>query len=241
MAVDRGLGSGSGGSARASSAVPVLQASNVGVSLSGAELLPATSISLRAGSSTAVRGENGAGKTTLLRVLAGRLRPSKGSATLLGHPLDERGVAIRRHVAALIEPPTLYPDLTLRDQITLIVAAWAGDAGSRGDTEPAAWAGFGTEAIERFGIGHLADRFPHELSSGQRQLVSLAVTFARPGSVLLLDEPEQRLDPDRRGLVAEALSEARAQGVAIAFASHDSQLVARVADTELRVGAAVKP
>ncbi|QIM19685.1 ABC transporter ATP-binding protein [Leucobacter coleopterorum] len=181
-----------------------------------------TSLRLGSGSCVALRGANGAGKTTLLRVLAGRLRATAGSVTLAGVPLDERRSDQRAAIAALIEPPTLYPDLTLRDQLTLISAAWG-----VGDPD---------QALRRFGIEALHERFPHELSSGQRQLVSLAVTFARPCSVLLLDEPEQRLDPDRRQLVAAAILEARDRGVAVAFATHDQRLAERVAQAELAVG-----
>jgi alpha-D-ribose 1-methylphosphonate 5-triphosphate synthase subunit PhnL len=53
--------------------------------------------------------------------------------------------------------------------------------------------------------------------------------------VLLLDEPEQRLDPDRRALVAAVLRRARGSGAAVAFASHDAELVERVADAQLEV------
>jgi ABC-type multidrug transport system ATPase subunit len=220
---------------------PVLLAERVAVRLDGAVLLPETSIELAAGVCTVVRGPNGAGKTTLLRVLAGRLRPSAGSARLRASgdaPLDERRREVREHIAALIEPPTLYPDLTIRDQLALIEAAWAGGRRADGGDGGPAWAGLGGEALAVFGIEALADRFPHELSSGQRQLVSLSVTFARPCSVLLLDEPEQRLDPDRRTLVAEAIVAAREQGVAVACASPDAVLVERVADAQVVVGAA---
>lgn len=220
----------------------LLVADGVAVELDGAELLAPTTLALAAGTCVAVRGQNGAGKTTLLRVLSGRLRPTAGSVRLAGDALDERRADHRAAVAALIEPPTLYPDLTIQDQLALIEAAWSGArSGSRSEPlERAAIAGpgFGSGAIDHFGLEGLRTRFPHELSSGQRQLVSLAVTFARPASVLLLDEPEQRLDPDRRGLVAEAIERARAQGVAVAFATHDPELVARVADAEVVVGVA---
>ncbi|QIK64375.1 ABC transporter ATP-binding protein [Leucobacter viscericola] len=200
----------------------VLVADQVAVSIDGFSLLSPTSLSLEPGACVALRGANGAGKTTLLRVLAGRQRATAGSVTLAGAPLDERRADQRAALAALIEPPTLYPDLTLRDQLALISAAWG-----EGDPE---------QALSRFGIEELHERFPHELSSGQRQLVSLAVTFARPCSVLLLDEPEQRLDPDRRKLVAAAILEARDRGVAVAFATHDQTLAERVAQAELAIG-----
>ena len=205
----------------------LLEAESASVVLDGATLLPRTSLRADPGECVAVLGANGAGKTTLLRVLAGRMRLTTGSATLRGAPLDEIRREIRREIAALIDVPTLYPDLTLRENLALIEAAWSGEG--RGS-------GLGASALEVFGLTGLATRFANELSSGQRQLVSLAVTLARPANVLLLDEPEQRLDPDRKDMVAEAVLAARSRGAAVVFASHDAELVARVADRSVRVG-----
>lgn len=194
-------------------------------------LLPPTSLRVSEGESVAVLGSNGAGKTTLLRALIGRTRPTSGAVRLRGAPVDERRREVRREIAALIDPPTLYPDLTLRENLALIEAAW-----SDKEQESLIVQGLGANALDTFGLVSLADRFPNELSSGQRQLVSLAVTFARPANVLLLDEPEQRLDPDRRELVAEAMRVVQARGVAIVFSSHDTELVQQVSDRSVRVG-----
>ena len=216
---------------------PMIVAERATLEIDGTELLPPTSIALSAGECVAVLGPNGAGKTTLLRVLAGRQRPSGGTARLRGRPLDERRAWVRRDIAALIEPPTLYPDLTIRDQLELIEAVW-GASGSGGASVTAPWPGAGSGALGLFGIAFLGERFPPELSSGQRQLVSLSATFARPCAVLLLDEPEQRLDPDRRALVASAIERVRAAGAAVGFASHDVDLVDRVADRQVVIGPA---
>jgi ABC-type multidrug transport system ATPase subunit len=167
----------------------------------------------------------------MLRALAGRMRATSGTVKLRGMSVIERRREVRREIAALIDPPTLYPDLTLRENLALIEAAWSGEGRGSGIVS-----GLGTDALSVFGLTHLADRFGHELSSGQRQLTSLAVTFARPAGVLLLDEPEQRLDPDRRLLVGETMLAARSRGMAVVFASHDAELVARVADRSVRVG-----
>lgn len=229
--------------------VPLLEADRVSVAVDRVTLLPPTSLQVGAGECVAVLGRNGAGKTTLLRVLAGRVRAGSGAARLRGAPLSERRREVRREIAALIEPPTLYPDLTLHENLALIEAAWSGenarpDGGPRpgGRTRrrngeaPDLVAGLGAGALERFGLGALRDRFANELSSGQRQLVSLAVVFARPASVLLLDEPEQRLDPERRSLVAETIRAARRRGLGVVLASHDAELVDRVADRRVQVG-----
>ena len=180
-------------------------------------------------------GPNGAGKTTLLRALAGRIRVTSGSVRLRGAPVDERRREIRREVAAHIDTPTLYPDLTLQENLALVDAAWVGQTQTK--TEHLSLVpGLGASALDVFDIAALSTRFPHELSSGQRQLVSLAVTFARPANVLILDEPEQRLDTGRRRLVAEAMSAARARGMAVVFASHDDELVDQIADRNLTIG-----
>ena len=198
------------------------------MSLDHAVLLPPTSLSLPTAESVAVLGSNGAGKTTLLRTLAGRIRATTGKVLLNGAPVNERHREVRAEIAALIDPPTLYPDITIRENLEVIAAAWS--------AWPAQIAGLGSDSLEVFGIGELATRFPNELSSGQRQLVSLAVTFARPASVLILDEPEQRLDPDRRERVANAMLAANDRGVSIVFASHDAHLVERVAGLRVTIG-----
>lgn len=204
---------------------PLIEAREVSVVIDEAILLAHASLDCGPGECVAVRGPNGAGKTTLLRVLSGRLRPTSGSATLNGIPLDERRAEVRRSVAALLDPPALYPDLTIAEQLKLIAAVWQG-------TEPVL-----ADPLGAFDLARLAERFPHELSSGQRQLVSLAVTFARPARLLLLDEPEQRLDPERRVLVGDAILAATEGGSAVVFASHDAALVERVAERQVWVGA----
>lgn len=216
---------------------PILAADGVSVVVDGATLLPRTSLEAVEGECIALLGPNGAGKTTLLRALAGRMRLTTGSVTLRGAPLDERRPQTRSDVAALIEAPALYPDLTLEEHLGLITAAWRTDG--TGLTEHAGAEPFSAPepALGRFGLTPLRQRFPHELSSGQRQLVSLAVTFARPANVLLLDEPEQRLDPERLELVAEAITSARVRGTAVVFSSHSTALVERVADRSVRVNA----
>ena len=79
--------------------------------------------------------------------------------------------------------------------------------------------------LDELDIAQLGSRYPHELSSGQSQLVSIALTLARPFDVLVLDEPEQRLDHDRLGLVIAALQRRADDGAALVIASHSPRLV----------------
>ncbi|TSD58388.1 ABC transporter ATP-binding protein [Aeromicrobium piscarium] len=193
---------------------PVLVAEGITASIDDQPLVVPTDITVSAGECVALTGPNGSGKTTLLRLLAGRLVPSGGTVLLDDEPVDERSTHVRSALSVLIGVPALYPDLTLGDHVQLVHATW----GSVGETD-----------LERFGVGALRDRFVHELSSGQQQLFSLALVFARPSRVLVLDEPEQRLDADRKDLFAVAVEEALADGRSVVMACHDHDLVARLA------------
>lgn len=203
---------------------------DVSVEVDGMTLLTPCSLHSSAGRIVALRGANGAGKSTLLRVLAGRARPTSGSARVAGVPADERDQAFRRRVAVMIGLPPMAHDLTVRDHIALIASTW--------ERTPSAVDTASREVLAEFGLTALGERYPHELSSGQTQLFSLSMVFVRPCDVLLLDEPEQRLDPDRVELLARAMLRRRDGGAAIVMATHSAVLADRTADDTLRLQAA---
>ena len=184
-------------------------------------LLSATNVDVRSGKCVVLRGANGSGKTTLLRILAGTMDSSAGTVTLDGEPVDERTPATRANVAALMGAPTAYRDLTLVDHLVLIDATWGRDGDASGRA---------AEMLAMLEIEHLAERFPHELSSGQQQLFHLAMVLLRPARVLLLDEPEQRLDTHKRGLLTQILLDRKAAGTALVIACHDPEMTSAIAD-----------
>lgn len=200
---------------------------DVGAVLDGSVLLVQASGSVRAGTVLALTGANGSGKTTLLRVLAGLIEPTAGSVRIAGRVPDDRDPAFRSALAALIGPPQTARDLTVAEHLQFIAATWG--------TPAAAAAEQAEQLLAELGITPLAARFPHELSSGQTQLVSLALTLARPARVLLLDEPEQRLDPDRLALVIEAIRARAADGTAVVLATHSPHLLDALADDRLHL------
>lgn len=185
-------------------------------------LLAPVSLAVESGQCAVVRGVNGSGKTTLLRILAGLTEPTTGSARIGEQPADERNPAIRAAVAALLGAPTAYRDLTLADHLTLIDASWGRDPSTCEERVDA-----GLDLLE---IGHLGTRFPHELSSGQGQLFRLALTLFRPSGLLILDEPEQRLDTAKRALLARLVRERCDGGTTVVMACHDPAVTEAVAD-----------
>lgn len=199
-----------------------ITADEVSVTFEGAALLAPVSFGVDVGQALAVTGANGTGKTTLLRVLAGLTRPTGGTVTVGGVTTDERRREFRTLVAALIGVPPLARNLTLREHLVLVAASWGfsvADAEERAD-----------QLLVDFGIAGLSLRFPHELSSGQTQLFSLALTLSRRFTVLLLDEPEQRLDPERLQLVGGVLRSLVDAGRTLVLSSHSPTLVEHVAD-----------
>ncbi|EWT04700.1 multidrug ABC transporter ATPase [Intrasporangium chromatireducens Q5-1] len=198
-----------------------VHADKVGKTIDTTTLVLPTTVRAKPGQCVVLRGPNGSGKTTLLRMIGGLLEPTVGTATIGGTTADERNPSVRAAVAALIGTPTTYRDLTLIDHLVLVDSTWGGDPNTSDER--------GLALMARLGIDHLHDRFPHELSSGQEQLFRLALTFSRPGSVLLLDEPEQRLDTTKRVTVTELIRERARAGTTVVMACHDPEMTEALA------------
>ncbi|MGO1440212.1 MAG: ABC transporter ATP-binding protein [Brevibacterium yomogidense] len=196
-------------------------------------LLRPCSASVDPGGALVITGGNGSGKTTLLTLLCGLSTPTAGTVLIDGRAPDERSPAFRSAVAGMLGLPPLARDLTVEEQLRLVTVSWGAPAA--GPSGPHAVA---HRLLDRLQIAHLADRFPHELSSGQLQLTGLALTLARPSHLLVLDEPEQRLDTERRGVVAGLLRELRDEGRALVVATHSPQIVDALATEVLDLDAA---
>lgn len=193
-------------------------------------ILAPITFTLPPGRALAVTGANGSGKTTLLRVVAGLEPPSAGQCTVGGRPVDERDPGFRRTVAALIGRQPTARDLTIREHLELVARTWGSDAAqARKDMEV---------LLDDLDLARLADRFPHQLSAGQAQLTAVALVLARPAAVLLLDEPEQRLDEDRLTRVATVLERRRRAGDTLLLATHSRTLIDALADDELTLRSA---
>lgn len=210
--------------------VTVIEIDEVGVVAGDVTLLAPVSVIAQRGEALIVRGRNGTGKSTLLRVLAGAQKPSSGAVRIGGAAVVGRDTNFRRRVAAMIGLPPMARDLTVRDHTMLVATTWVDGVGAAAE--------LAQEVLEELGLGSLGERFPHELSSGQTQLFGLALVLARPFDVLILDEPEQRLDPEHVESVLRALRARRDRGATLVVATHSPVLAGKLADRTLRLDAA---
>uniref|UniRef100_UPI000CD4AF84 ATP-binding cassette domain-containing protein n=2 Tax=unclassified Streptomyces TaxID=2593676 RepID=UPI000CD4AF84 len=187
-------------------------------------VLRSVSLTVAPGECVAVLGHNGCGKTTLLRLAAGRETPTEGGVWFGGGPLDEDDPGTRARIATVLDAAAHYPDLTVREHLLFVALAHG-----LGEASEAAVAGV---LADHLLDGH-ADALPSSLSSGQTQALLLAAAFVRPHELLLLDEPEQRLDTRARRALGDRLLAHKARGAAVLMASHDGDLAHRVADRVL--------
>lgn len=203
----------------------VIEVDDVVVDAGTITLLPAVTVTARRGEALVIRGANGAGKSTLLRVLAGARTPSRGEVRIDGERTAPRDPGFRRRVAAMIGLPPMAPDLTVFEHVLLVSTTWSDD--------PRAAAVRARRVLAEVELTGLGRRFPHELSSGQTQLFGLALVLARPFEVLILDEPEQRLDPEHVETVIRVLRSRRDEGTAVIVATHSPSLSEAIADQTL--------
>ena len=196
----------------------------------GAILLPPTTVSIAPGECVALRGANGTGKTTLLRLMAGQLDPDSGRVRIAGRPPRRRDPGFRALLTGMIGTPPFARDMTLLEQATLVGLTWGSAA--------AASRRAALSLLASLGLAELATRFPHELSSGQAQLAGLALALSRPAGLVLLDEPEQRLDDERLARVAAVLRSRRDAGATVVAATHSGRLVSELDARVVWLGAA---
>lgn len=164
-------------------------------------------------------GPNGAGKTTTIRCLLGMLRPSRGSASVLGETVTLDGAGLRRRIGYIAGDVHLYDRETGQWHIDYL-------SGLRGGPPPSAQA-----LIERLDFD--PTRKVGKLSKGNKQKIALVMALMHDPELLLLDEPTSGLDPLNQQTVFEILGERIASGATLFLSSHILSEVEKVCE---RVG-----
>jgi ABC-2 type transport system ATP-binding protein len=187
----------------------------------GALAVDGVSLAVDAGERVALLGPNGAGKTTTLLMLLGVITPDKGSVELVGHELPRGRTRALAEVGFAAGYLPLPQRLRVREFLRLFGQLY-GIADPSLEIE---------EGLQRFHVGHLADRMGAELSSGQRTLIEIVKATLHHPRLLVLDEPTASLDPDVAQRVRSGLADlSRADGVALLVTSHNMLEVERLCE-----------
>jgi osmoprotectant transport system ATP-binding protein len=191
----------------------------------GRRLLNDVSLTVEAGTTTALLGRSGSGKTTLLRTVNALVRPTSGRVVVGGVDVASADViALRRGIGYVIQESGLFPQMTIERNVGMAL-----ELAGRPRAEIAARA---VEMIKLVGLGEdVAGRYPWQLSGGQRQRVGLARALAAEPGVLLMDEPFGALDPLTRAEMQTMLRELlRRVGKTTLIVTHDLEEALYLAD-----------
>ncbi len=190
------------------------------------EAVGATTLAIAHGEFVAIVGPTGCGKSTLLNVAAGLLKPSTGTCRIFGSDLS----GVNPRAGYLFQLDALMPWKTALDNVAVgleIAGTPRRDALARAK----AWLG-------RVGLAAFGDRYPHQLSGGQRKRVGLAQVLIRDPKLLLMDEPFGPLDAQTRALMGELLLDLwSADRKAVLFVTHDLEEAIALADRVLIMAA----
>lgn len=196
----------------------MLRAIQAGYAVGDKWLVRGLDMEVRPGQVTAAVGPNGAGKSTAMRLLAGLLRPSAGSVLVNGEPAESlHRAALARQVSYV---PAALPGraaFTARECVSMGRYCHRGRFRPERDSDRAAV----TAALEATDCSHLADRFLHQLSTGESRRVALARGLATEARHLLLDEPTASLDIEHSLALLELIQRIAATGRSVLVALHD--------------------
>lgn len=181
------------------------------------------SMTLAAGESLALVGPSGSGKSTLLNILCGLETADSGRLRLFGEELPGPGTDAlarlrRARIGVVFQDSNLMPAMTLAENVRLRAHL---ALGRHQKISPEHW-------LQRLGLAGLADRYPDQVSGGQRQRAALAMIFAMSPGLVLADEPTGSLDLQTAAQVADELFRwQQEQGCGLILATHDLSLAAR--------------
>jgi energy-coupling factor transport system ATP-binding protein len=211
---------------------PLLEVNKLCFSYNGTQTLRGVDLSVRRGELVALMGRNGAGKSTLLKQCIGLLQPDEGQVCVLGQdtrytPVEE----LARHVGYVPQNPDalLFAD-TIADELAFTRRA----LGLPPSDDASLLETLGLTATNGGEDG--AQRYPRDLSTGERQRVALAAVLVGGPEIVLLDEPTRGLDYAQKFALVSFLHAQRERGAAILVVTHDVELVAQCAERVLLMG-----
>ena len=172
---------------------------------------------IREGEKVVIIGPSGSGKSTFLRCLNLLELPTSGTITFDGTVITSPKVdidAVRRQMGMVFQHFNLFPNMTIRRNITL--APVRTKLMSQAEADDAA-----TALLRRVGLEDKADAYPAQLSGGQKQRIAIVRALAMKPKLMLFDEPTSALDPEMVGEVLDVMKELANEGMTMVVVTHE--------------------
>ncbi|MCE5254167.1 MAG: cell division ATP-binding protein FtsE [Actinomycetia bacterium] len=169
-------------------------------------------------------GPSGSGKSTFIRLLIREIEPDRGRISVGGRDLDTlhswKIPHLRRNIGCVFQDFKLLSNKTAFENVmyALVVTGNATNSSKKK----------AVEILSLVGLGHKADSYPHELSGGEQQRVSIARAFVNHPPLLVADEPTGNLDPDTSMGIMQLLYRINKTGTTVLMATHDREMVDRM-------------
>jgi rhamnose transport system ATP-binding protein len=217
----------------------LLEASAITKSFAGVRALRSVSFDLRAGEVHALVGENGAGKSTLIRIITGAETPDSGTLAVAGSPVRQMdpGTSRALGIAAIYQQPSLFPDLTVAENIAFALE-------SRRTWRPVNWDARRRQAadlLRRVSSAIDPDRLAESLSMPEQQIVEIAKAIGASARIVIMDEPSASLTEREVDSLFAVVRLLRESNAGVIYISHRLEEVFAIADriTVLRDGSTV--
>ncbi len=177
------------------------------------------------GEKVVVIGPSGSGKSTFLRCLNLLETPSAGTITFDGVEITDPKTdinAVRRQMGMVFQHFNLFPNMTIRKNITLAPVRTKLMSQEEADGEAA-------RLLKRVGLEEKAEAYPAQLSGGQKQRIAIVRALAMRPKLMLFDEPTSALDPEMVGEVLEVMRELAREGMTMVVVTHEMGFAREVA------------
>ena len=169
------------------------------------------------GEKVVIIGPSGSGKSTFLRCMNLLETPTSGTISFEGTVINDRKTdinAIRRQMGMVFQHFNLFPNMTIRKNITLAPVKTKLMSQEEADAEA-------EKLLDRVGLKDRADSYPIQLSGGQKQRIAIVRALAMKPKVMRFDEPTSALDPERGGEVLEVMKELADEGMTMVVVTHE--------------------
>ena len=181
------------------------------------------------GENVVIIGPSGSGKSTFLRCLNLLEQPTAGAITFAGTEITDPKVnidAMRRQMGMVFQHFNLFPNMTVRKNITLAPVQTKLMSQAEADAEA-------DKLLARVGLGDRGDSYPSALSGGQKQRIAIVRSLAMHPKVMLFDEPTSALDPEMVGEVLDVMKELAHEGMTMVVVTHEMGFAREVGDRVL--------